>query len=274
MQSDYYLLREEYFEAYGFLKIQHKLGPRIHFATMLPKYYVALMEVDRVDDAERVCGELAELLQEKFAKSTDEICRYAERLVKADQHLKAFLFFQIVWKFEKLKQNPVTFNHYASVCFNGVKFCALGILSDEFSKKHLIRNCLFSWMRNVLDDLGKIKSEVACETLAACLLTLGTTHGSLSEGELAESAFKNALDVIKKNFGREIEKHYLYGVLLCKLGYTYFMLLDKPREAVKFFSKAIPALKKAENFKSQKEQRFILQKCEDDLRAARQKIKP
>ena len=275
-QSSSYMRQGKFFEAYGLLKNQYKLGPEIHFARVLVKYYVTLMQTGSVEKADQIRDELIALLEERFSNSSDEICRYANRLLGKDKDIEAFLFYQVGWHFVKKNSNLFVVKHASSCCAVGTKASAINLFHGTTMTKSIIKDHIAAWIRTISDNLGDAPcfedKKTSSLAQARCLKLLGECHGAFCDFDQAAALLNEAFNLIKRHHDKNAENHLLFASILKTLGFTY-ITLKRPRQAVKVLPRAIAAFKRAKDCPNIDQKNSLIAEAESGLKMAREMIR-
>ena len=268
-----YLEEKKYFEAYGYQAVQYRLGPNIHFASILVDFYITVMETNRSSEAEELPHELAKLLQDKFANSTYEIHEYAKKLLAEKQNVKAFLFYQVVWHFEKEKEHDETTYRYVQNCVLGASQCAVNIHKKRKSESNnSIIFKIVAWMRTVQVDLDRAKAERFYALQGFCLLRIGETLTAVGEPEAAMSLYEEASALLTKKFGENVHNYLIHGSVLFKLGYNCGFIFENFQESLKILNKAHLALKNAQDYVNSDHRRAMIEGCERFIGLVRERL--
>ena len=248
-----------YFEAFGLLKRQYQLGPQIHFAPVLVKYFVALMQTDRADKVGKIRDELAELLKNKFSDSADEIYKYAESLLDENKLWEAVLFYQVSMLYcEKPSSN---YDSIQLLQWNvyGLTDCVCKIFSANPGSKKLLKQHVICWMKKAQDwtarALGQ-NQKISSLIQANLLAHQGKCLHYFQELNEAEKLYKEAVEIMEHYHESEAENFRCFACYLKHLGIFCYQT-QRLNEAEKYFNRSMNAAKKAKDFGTYDRNAFI-----------------
>ena len=258
-QSSSYLNQGKYFEAYGLLKCQYKLGPQMHFAPVLVKYFVSLMQTDRADKAEKIRDELAELLRDKFAELPNEINQYAESLMEENKLWEAILFFQISLMYCEKESSCPDPAIIPQISASGLMQCVAKIFSATPGTKKLLKQHVVCWIKkakdlaiNAIPKNKKFSSLVQANLLghqARCFLLF-------QEYNVAEKLLKEAIQTLKQCHKSDAENFGNFSQFLRQLGVICFQT-NRLDAAERYLKRATAAAEKAKDLKGYERDAFI-----------------
>ncbi|CAK8689371.1 unnamed protein product [Clavelina lepadiformis] len=273
-KSSAYLQERKYEEAYGLVKKQYKLGSKFNFAPVLVKYYVSLIHTDRLDKAAKIRDELTSLIQELLESSPEELEKYGHSLRQKSKFIEAILFYQISHRFCETEMNPADAVSALQGCALGTKLAVTELLEKHKVSKQTVRKHVIPEMHKFIDCLGRFKSvekKLICIVQGLCLHHVEHCEFLVGDVNAREASIKRAITSMKDVLGSEAEKHHLYGGHLNNLGHTY-LVKDRPGDAASYFSQAIVAKKRAEDYDTQAEKLEDIKKSELALQLARRQL--
>lgn len=273
-QSSLYMKQGKYFEAYGLLKSQYKLGPEIHFAPVLVKYYVTLMQTDRADKAEKIRDELTELFKPKFADSADEVFQYAENLMEESRLWEAILFYQISLQYCEKASPGLDATQLPQTIAAGLTKCIIRIFRAKPGTKKILKQNILCWIKTAKDiaikEIGndkKFSSLVQANLLnhqAKCFLLF-------HEFNAAEKLFKEATNIIQHCHKSDAESFSNFAEYLGFLGIICFRT-NRLDEAEKYLNRSTAAAKKAKDL-SFYDENVLIQNNEQILKKIKEQQK-
>ena len=239
----------KYFEAYGLLKNQYKLGPKIQFVPVLVKYYVTLMETDQADKANRIRDELAELLREKFEDSAEEICRYAEDVLEKNKLWEAIVFFKIALTYYEKEKRPLEDAQLPQWCAAGLTKCVIKTFLQRPATKKLLKRYVMGWIKKTRELVAKASAsdkKFSALVEANLLSHQGRCYMLFRDLDLAEKIFKESVDLMDHYHKPDTENFSNFAENIGFLGFICFQA-NRHDEAEKHLRRAISAVKEAKD---------------------------
>ena len=221
----------------------------MHFAPVLVKYFVSLMQTDRADKAEKIRDELAELLRDKFAESPDEINQYAEGLMEENKLWEAILFFQISLLYCEKENCGLDPTQLPQLNATGLLRCVVKIFRAKPGTKKLLKQHVVCWINKAKDLAVKtIPNDKKLSSLVQAHLQSHQARCFLlfQEFNEAEKLLKEAVDVMQQCHKSNVENFSNFSQYLGQLGFICFRT-NRFDEAEKYLKRAIAAAKKAKD---------------------------
>jgi len=250
-QSTAYMKQGKYFEAYGLLKTQYKLGPKIHFAPVFVKYYVSLMETDQAEKSEKVRDELAELLREKFEESAEDVCKYAEDAMEKNKYWEAILFFQIALMYCEKGTCLLEDASLPESCAGGLAKCIIKIFDQNPGTKKKLKQHVIHWIKKARDTVAKASEndkKISALIQANLLGHQGRCLLLFRDFDAAEKSFNEAIALVDQYHKPDAEHFRIFSDHIGLLGIICFQT-NRHDEAEKHLRRAIAAAKEAKDMK-------------------------
>ena len=246
-ESSNYMQQGKFFEAYGMLERQYKLGHQLHFAPVLVKYYVSLMQTDEGERADKIRDELIAVLEEKYGDSPDEVRRYADHLRHQCAHFEAVLFYQIALHFaDKYRKKLVNVSDMTQHCACGLLSCITRLHEENHSRNKLLRQYVMTWILKAQKLIPKVcANDKKLSVLAqSCILKfLAWSQFLIHDVQDCEITLKKSISNLENSDSINAQDFSMYAEQLCLLGSTYH-LMDRGDDSTKYLKKAIAAAKK------------------------------
>ena len=261
----------KFFEAYGMLERQYKLGPELHFAPVLVNYYASLMQTDEGERADKIRDELIAVLEEKFGDSSDEIGKYATHLRLQSKYFEAILFYQIALHFAgKFTEKLVDAGDTVQECAGGLSLCIIQLFEKKPGLKNLLKNHVVVWFEKAVSLVEKSTiGEVLTTLIQSNILGIsGKCRVLIREVEDAKVALKEAIRKLEDNPKIKEEDFGMYAEQLAMLGCACHAT-SNTAGAVENLTKAIDANKKGKDAETWKK-RSEIRKYEELLKKLRE----
>ena len=267
---------ENYSAAQRFLSIEYNFGPQPYFVMVLMNYYNALLQTDRTDEADRICNEFVALFKEHFSDTAEKVCQTAEVLRSNEEYMSSLAYYQISFAiFESQSEVIPCIDLPVAVGFGIMAAVTTLLRLDKISKK-LMKTYYIPYLQEVVKVVKQkfAFDEQVCADVQARIMSFVAMCQEIVYDSLGlESVCEEALSLLCQTFGRKtISKSSTYGILLHYQG-SACVQLNKPGQAVQFFSRAIAAKKKATNYASSERKAEDINLSQKSLEIAQQRLR-
>jgi len=238
-----------------------KLGPNIHFIRFLMRHFENSVRTRRIEQATEAKNQLASLLRNNVQTNANEIKKRALNLAGSNQHIPAFLFFQIASFFFERELPPRKSVNEIRLCVWEIKEICRRMTEEEeeesesgeqFSSlvSQLVLGMLelkdrFSALKKVPPKLHAVSQAHCCYYIALCL-------GWDEKYGQSERYWTEAIAISDGVFADKAAEHKYYGDLKSNLAYVY-ECQSRYGEAVLMYNQSLSCVLQATDFSSVEE---------------------
>ena len=249
---------------------RYELDSSLHYAPVLVQYYVTLIQNEAPLKADEVKEELIGLLR-GVNKSAKEVEKYANNLRGSDRPYEAILFYQLAIHYCSNERNVSDIVNCLLRCCAGTSIVVREAIEKGELDKGLFGRHIIPYMKRAKTGIARhltVNRREISQALATCLHCIEQCYKEIDDLDGREAALKEAISLMRDNFGRDVEKKKIFGTCLNNLGHTY-LLKRRFGEAIRLFQQAIAAKKRAEDYDSLAEKLEDVSLSQNGLRVAK-----
>ena len=265
-----YLKNRKWDEANDLAKLRYEQESHLHAAPALVQYYVTLLQNESPLKASEIKDELIAKLT-NVSTSAKEVEKYANNLRNNDRPYEALLFYQLAIHYCGDERNISDIVNVQLRCCAGTSVVVReAIEKAELSKQVVIRHVV-PYMKQAKAGIARHllanRREVS-HALATCLHCIEQVQKEVDDYAGREASLKEAISLLRDNFGRDVQSKKIFGTCLNNLGHTY-LLQHRFNDAIRLFQEAITAKQKAEDYDTPAEKREDVLLSQKGLKVAR-----
>ncbi|CAK8689378.1 unnamed protein product [Clavelina lepadiformis] len=272
-KSAQYIDEGKYDEAYGTAQRLYELGSAVNCFSLLVKYFVVLVRTDRIDKAYEIRNEFFSLSQ-NAELSAEDVMTYADQLRVRSKCFESLLFYDLAATLIVNETQPEEAINSFLKCVVGWSGLVRDLLEKHLVRKSFVKTRVVSQMSDSykrVKGLAGLDKKQSCLVLAIILHCIDQAYWLLGEIKAREETGETAVQMMRDVFGEEASKFQIYSTILNNLGHAY-MIQGRTDEAIRLFTEAIAALKKAIDYSSEAERKRDMEKAEIALRILKSEI--